>query len=168
MKTGGRRARNAESKCRLRPGRESFDGTYRSLADLPAEIRAEFEKALASGNLETLTISNGVGPCPPFGETAPQTVEQIPPEMREEIERLLKDRSTAKTFQVQGPDGRQQTYHSVDEMPPHVRELYEKTVKEMPADRHACEQGAEQKRRPEPGPSAEATADGDADDSFKW
>jgi hypothetical protein len=88
---------------------------YHSLAEVPPELRAEFEKLEADAiksldaNPQSIVVSSDV---------------QQPQPLQQEKKTVI--RKNFQEFKFKDASGKEQVYHSLDEMPPQTRAIFEK------------------------------------------
>jgi hypothetical protein len=90
--------------------------TYRSLDEMPAELRAKIEQARREGPTQTRTYMRVTRD----GETREYMSErELPPQLRERLENIRAGEQGI-TIEV---DGETHHYDSPDDVPPHLRKF---------------------------------------------
>jgi hypothetical protein len=107
-------------------GPDGVKRTFHSLDEMPADIRAGFEQQLKAAGKDWRSFESSA----PSGDHL-KSSGQIPPEIRRQLTQLASQHKSGQsvTIEVEGPDGRKHTYHSLEELPPEARALYEQVVR---------------------------------------
>jgi hypothetical protein len=117
--------------------------TFHSLAEMPPDLRARFEEAIKDRqaavvskdrphNLEDMVHSLELWdePDAAVGAEGDNSVEEIPPSALRRFEEAIEDAPPGESFmfRFRGPDGREQTFHSLEELPPEARAIYDQLM----------------------------------------
>lgn len=97
-----------------------FDGTKKSLDELPPELRAQVEKMLAAGvkKSEKIVIERD------GRRYEYSSLEEVPPEMRSALESMREEGAEGEAPAhkiIIKKDGQTYEYNSIDEVPPELR-----------------------------------------------
>jgi hypothetical protein len=111
---------------------------FYSLDQMPPELRAKCEEALASGlgqmvNLEELSpeLRAKVEQAKATGQWQLMTMKEMPPELQAKFDQAVASGHaiTEEFFSFQSPDGKRQVFHSLDEVPAELRAKIEEARK---------------------------------------
>jgi hypothetical protein len=107
-------------------GPDGVKRTFHSLDEMPADIRAGFEQDLKAAGKDWRSFEHSGA-----SDDNSKSSGQIPPAIRQQLAQMASQHKSGQsvTIEVEGPDGRKHTCHSLEELPPDARALYEKLVR---------------------------------------
>jgi hypothetical protein len=123
-------------------GADGRERTYHSLDEMPPKLRAQVERAFTDESRsprgghrhpvrgKSVSHESAAPPGQGIDEESLAALDEIPPEMRHQFEKFAAPPKSGEkfTFKFRGPDGREQTFHSLEQLTPEARAIYDRLM----------------------------------------